>query len=1028
MFSPEGNKTFAMMPINHYIMKRLFLYFCISSFVFQIIRGQDAVSVYPEPVKKYQAIEGWGASLCWWANMVGKWEDEEKIDEIIDLITSPDGLNMNIFRYNIGGGDDPSHYSSPGNPGHMAKGKGIRAEMEGFKPGPDAPYNWSADSGQRKIMLKIKEKRPDAVFEAFSNSPPYWMTFSGCSAGNKNAGSDNLKPEYYEAFCDYLIRVCKYYKDTHKIEFKTLEPFNEPQTSYWVYKGGQEGCHFDISSQTKLLRVLYPKLQASGLNTVIAASDETSVGSFIKAMKGYINAGDITGKLGQINTHTYSAGNSERKEALELSRQIEADFWQSESGPIGISGNGLSNNLGLARRMFNDLRIMRPSAWLDWQIMEEHNNTWCQLRCSFENETYYKVKNFYVRMQVTRFIKQGYVVIESGNDNVLAAMAPENNELVLVILNNSANEKVFGINLADFYSTANSAKGYRTSSTEDCKEITGLIINEKQLSYTAPSETITTIVLPVDFKDYSQAGIIKGITFENDSLNGFSGNNIKITDNPKVDGLNNSKKALFHQTSEGERIVYSFLENFQTGEDRRYLHIMTCSPDGAEDEGVTTINGDAVTLASGNKWTDQVIDLGTGIELSQLRIQSSLKNAAVYLDNVCINGSPEPRMITGYGLWFDFESLSTTPGYRLISKPGKKPEASVVRHRALVGLNTSKNIFEYSSPKVTNEEFTEDTLVIQFESPLKINQQTSYLHVLVKSAGTKLNASVGGISMDKALKESEWEDLVMDLSSLSGEIVYELKLSVYGSTQLRTMLYVDDIIFNEQVSPRKFIYAEPAEGTYQIYNRNSGLVLSSGDLSQVVQVKADTSYKSPEQIWYLDKTDKGVVFSNLASGKAVTDNDVYPLMLAGKSDDLNNQTFSIEHIGNGFVKIVSNNSGKAFDVKGASTSAGAKAGLWNFGTGNNLHRQWAMIKTPVEAPNTVTLRNYSAAYVIGKKGKLEFYKLTGGAVIYINNINGRTEKQVVAKSDFLEVPLTPGGYFITIKDNTGIHTLKGIVF
>jgi hypothetical protein len=51
-------------------------------------------------------------------------------------------------------------------------------------------------------MLKIKAKRPDAIFEAFSNSPPYWMTFSGCAGGNVDPMQDNLKPEYYEAFCD----------------------------------------------------------------------------------------------------------------------------------------------------------------------------------------------------------------------------------------------------------------------------------------------------------------------------------------------------------------------------------------------------------------------------------------------------------------------------------------------------------------------------------------------------------------------------------------------------------------------------------------------------------------------------------------------------------------------------------------------------------------------------------------------------------------------------------------------------------
>lgn len=64
---------------------------------------------YPlNPSQRYQTLEGWGSSLCWWAAQVGNW-DEKKVDEVVDLITSPDKLNMNIFRYNIGGGDDPSH-------------------------------------------------------------------------------------------------------------------------------------------------------------------------------------------------------------------------------------------------------------------------------------------------------------------------------------------------------------------------------------------------------------------------------------------------------------------------------------------------------------------------------------------------------------------------------------------------------------------------------------------------------------------------------------------------------------------------------------------------------------------------------------------------------------------------------------------------------------------------------------------------------------------------------------------------------
>ena len=63
-------------------------------------------SVYIDPLQERQTIEGWGVSLCWWANMCGKWNDK-KIDDIVDMLVSEDALNMNIFRYNIGGGDDP---------------------------------------------------------------------------------------------------------------------------------------------------------------------------------------------------------------------------------------------------------------------------------------------------------------------------------------------------------------------------------------------------------------------------------------------------------------------------------------------------------------------------------------------------------------------------------------------------------------------------------------------------------------------------------------------------------------------------------------------------------------------------------------------------------------------------------------------------------------------------------------------------------------------------------------------------------
>ncbi len=507
----ENMRCFSFPVFAAPIFKYLFFLFLVLGWRGALEPAAAQEPVTPDPDKSYQSIEGWGSSLCWWAHMVGQWEDEEKIDEVVDLITSPDKLNMNVFRYNIGGGDDPSHYSTEGNPGHMAEGKGVRAEMEGFKPTEDSEYDWTADAGQRKILLKIKERRPDAIFEAFSNSAPYWMTYSGCSAGNDPASEDNLKPEYYGQFSDYLIEVCRHYRDEYGLEFRTLEPFNEPLTDYWGYLGGQEGCHFDVSSQVDMIRVLYDSIQSSDLNIAIAAADESNLWQTINGLETFIEEGDIIEKLGQFNTHTYGGDNAQRQTVHNLVKQTGLPFWQSETGPIGIGGDSdLQNNLNLTQRMFDDLYQMKPDAWLDWQLFEEHNNTWCQIRGSFEDESFQVIKNFYVRMQVTRFVKQGYTIIESGHPNVLSAMSPDRSELVVVFLNASQKDKSFDLDLSSFYETGESASLYRTSNSENCRELSPVSVSDDTLNYQAPALSLSTMTLPVKAYDYSLLSITNG--------------------------------------------------------------------------------------------------------------------------------------------------------------------------------------------------------------------------------------------------------------------------------------------------------------------------------------------------------------------------------------------------------------------------------------------------------------------------------------------------------------------------------------
>lgn len=437
---------------------------------------------------RHQTNEGWGVSLCWWANMVGRF-DEARIDSLIDWLVSPEGLNYNIFRYNIGGGDDPLWTNCP--PHHMCyprSGKGYRAEMEGFQDERGGAYHWERDAAQIKVMRMIKAKRPDAIFEAFSNSAPWWMTNSGCCAGGVKATDNNLNPEYYADFAQYLVDVCVHMKEAYGIEFATLDPFNEPVTDYWPAGGSQEGCYVGTKEQIDFIRVLYPVLQASGLKTVISASDETNVGQSVKDFKAYVDA-DVLKMVGQWNTHTYSGTVSEKQELGKLSKQHNIRLWQSETGD---GGRGIDGNLHLALRLIEDIKCLEPAAWVDWQYVEEGGDQWSLVKSDHIWGSYERHANYYVRQHFSRYIPVGYTFVETSDPNALAAVSPDGKQLVYVTVNAARHGVQINLTLPKAYSVSTCV---RTEDGAMAKTCTSYSIKNGKLSFTEPAHSITTFVM-----------------------------------------------------------------------------------------------------------------------------------------------------------------------------------------------------------------------------------------------------------------------------------------------------------------------------------------------------------------------------------------------------------------------------------------------------------------------------------------------------------------------------------------------------
>lgn len=431
---------------------------------------------------QHQRFEGWGTSLCWWANHVGGWSEQARNAVVKAVVDPVEGMGYNIFRYNIGGGENPSH-------SHMTKHR----DMPGFSS-PEGQWNWDADANQRSILLAINEMGTDLIYEAFSNSPPYWMTKSGCASGHAS-GADNLKEDSYDAFADYLTEVVKYYRDQHDIAFRTLEPLNEPYSDWWKSNGTQEGCHFSVPNQERIIAAVAEKLATKGLTaTAVSAADENSMDDALRNFGAYSQTTiDI---VQQLNVHSYAG--SRRKELRELADQLGKRLWQSESGPLGQNiSDDTDAALFMAGRIITDLRELKPEAWLDWQSGDP-GRSWASFTLSDQGQTYQPIKRFFMHAGFSRYIRPGATFVAVNNDEMVAAWSADNQYVTIVARNGERQaSRAFTFDLTSLPNVGKAAAAYRVSKTEDLVELEALPIDGYSFVVTLPAYSVTTFVVPL---------------------------------------------------------------------------------------------------------------------------------------------------------------------------------------------------------------------------------------------------------------------------------------------------------------------------------------------------------------------------------------------------------------------------------------------------------------------------------------------------------------------------------------------------
>ena len=462
-------------------------------------------------------FQGFGTSFCWWANRLG-YSDILSEKSATLFYDKKEGLGLTIIRYNIGGGDDPTH-------DHITR---TDSKVPGYAVNPNYDsstqtytwdYDWSKDFNQRNVLLKALEKnKEEIIVEAFSNSPPYFMTYSGCSSGANNAWEDNLRKNAYDAFSKYLSDVCYHFKTEWNVNFQSISPMNEPYTMYWAaYSTKQEGCHFEQGdSQSNIIIKLKKALEENGLNDIqISATDETSIDT---QLSSYQKLKDDAKKIvTRIDTHTY--GGQRRYDLKTLAKNENKNLWMSEVDGGDVSGTDageMGAALWLANRIILDLNGLLPSSWILWQVIDNHiskdgydgkqdsgmvdinGGYWGVAVANHDNNTIILTQKYYAFGQFTRYIRPGYTII-SGSENSVAAYDGEGKQLVIVATNTKGNDLSVDFNLESFSKVGSKVKVIRTSGSvftgEKWAELEPIDTYGKGFNAVLKSNSVTTYIV-----------------------------------------------------------------------------------------------------------------------------------------------------------------------------------------------------------------------------------------------------------------------------------------------------------------------------------------------------------------------------------------------------------------------------------------------------------------------------------------------------------------------------------------------------
>lgn len=402
--------------------------------------------------KRFQTFEGFGASGAWWAQMVGTWThpDADGVpvrDKISSLLFSKtDGIGLDIYRYNIGGG---SVHSGRGTYSMPAR----RTECFETAPGE---YDWSRDAAAVYMMKQaVKDGAGEVIF--FANSPIERLTKNHKAHLDKHQIlRENIREENYREFAKYCLDVTEHFI-AEGVPVKYLSPINEP---IWIWNGGQEGCHYKPHSCRKVFRVFAEEMSRRKALDVVKLSgcESGDIRWFNKSYtRSILDDPVIRQRLDSLDVHSYCLPAplpiSFINDRLGFLRRFAK--WMAKKYPDvpvnmsewthmqGGRDKSMNSALVMANVMYEDISILNVISWQHWIAVSEVDYCDGLIYINLDDKTYEMTKRFYATGNFSKYIAKGSVRVEAScADAELKLLAFEHgDETTLIVINDSKNAK-----------------------------------------------------------------------------------------------------------------------------------------------------------------------------------------------------------------------------------------------------------------------------------------------------------------------------------------------------------------------------------------------------------------------------------------------------------------------------------------------------------------------------------------------------------------------------------------------------------